>query len=299
MGSQRILLTGATGFIGTQVLRHLTSAGQVHCTSRHLQEATTDVHWHEVDLKDSGACEAVIRKVRPDILVHCAWNTDHGEFWEAKDNVQWLEAGMALFTAFVECGGARIIGCGTCAEYPGDTAQPASEDVAIAPSDPPTLYGRSKLALLHHLQSLDVSHAWARIFLAYGVGEDRRRLVPSICCALQTGREARCSSGRQVRDFMDVRDLGRAIALLAASEVEGPVNLGSGTPASIAEVATRLGELSDRTDLIRLGALPDRPGEPPVLIPDTRKQNGELGFSPAITLEQGLADAAAYWSTLC
>lgn len=296
MAERRLLLTGATGFVGRQLLPQLGSAYQIHCTSRR-ELRSGDATWHQVDLRDPDACRRLVAETRPKLLIHTAWNTEHGLFWEADDNSDWLEAGRALFSAFVEHGGTRIIGCGSCAEYTGESSQPRREDERESGEEPSTRYGRAKLALFHYLRTLNVEHAWARIFLAYGPGEDQRRLVPSIARALLSGEPAECSSGRQLRDFLDVRDLGRALAMLATSRVTGPINLGHGEERSIADVAMLLGQLAGRTDLVRLGALPDRPGEPLRLVPDLTRQAKELGFSPKISLRHGLADALKLAST--
>jgi nucleoside-diphosphate-sugar epimerase len=289
MGRPRLLLTGATGFVGRQVLEHLGPAYDVHCTSRQMQRAD-DAAWHQVDLRDPDTCRQLIADIRPDILIHAAWNTEHGIFWEADDNADWLHAGRALFSAFADYGGARVIGCGSCAEYAGESSEPRRESEDQSGAEPATSYGRAKLALFQHLRTLRVEHAWARIFLAYGRGEDQRRLVPSIARALLRGEPAACSSGRQLRDFIDVRELGRAVAMLASSSVTGSINLGQGEECSIADVAMLLGNIAGRPDLIRLGALPDRAGEPQRLVPDLTRQRDELGFAPEITLRQGLCD---------
>lgn len=296
MTGPRVLLTGATGFVGHQVLPHLCSAYQIHCTSRG-ERRTNDATWHQVDLRDPDSCRRLIAEIRPNLLIHTAWNTEHGLFWEAEDNADWLEAGRALFSAFIEHGGARVIGCGSCAEYVGESSRPRQESEDQGGAVPTTRYGRAKLALLRYLRGLKVEHAWARIFFAYGPGEDQRRLVPSIARALVSGEPAPCSSGRQLRDFMDVRELGRALAMLASSRVTGSINLGQGEECSIADVAMLLGQLAGRSDLVRIGALPDRPGEPLRLVPDLTRQANELGFAPKISLRQGLEDALKSAST--
>ena len=292
---RRLLLTGARGFVGRQARPHLEGSFELHCTSTE-RIAETSGTWHQVDLRDPAACVELVERVRPEILVHTAWNTRHGEFWEAEDNADWLEAGRALFTAFAGAGGQRIVACGSCAEYPGAAGQPRREDEAIDPSDVATRYGRAKLALLEHLRGLPVQFAWARIFFAYGLYEDARRLVPSVVRAVLRGEPARASSGRQMRDFIDIRDLGRALAQLAGAPLNGVINLGHGTSVTIGTLVSTIGELAGRPDLIRLGALPDRPGEAPVLVPDLSRQTRELGFLPAIGLREGLGDALAFWA---
>lgn len=291
----RLLLTGATGFIGRQVLRQLGDRFEIHCTSREPKEASDN--WHPIDLRDPSACIALIEAIHPEILVHTAWNTTHGEFWESTDNDDWLEAGRALFSAFARAGGRRIVGCGSCAEYPGISNRPRQECETIQLSEPETRYGRAKLALMAHLGDLPIDYAWGRIFHPYGEHENRHRLVPSIATALRDGRPALCSSGRQVRDFIDVRELGRSISLLAQSSINGVINLGQGVPTAIAQLAFLLGEIAGRPELIELGALPDRVGEPALLVPDLARQTKELGFCPAIDLRAGLSDALKYWAT--
>ena len=99
-----------------------------------------------------------------------------------------------------------------------------------------------------------------------------------------------------MRDFIDIRDLGRALAQLAGAPLNGVINLGHGTSVTIGTLVSTIGELAGRPDLIRLGALPDRPGEAPVLVPDLSRQTRELGFLPAIGLREGLGDALAFWA---
>lgn len=292
MSGGRILLTGATGFVGAEVLARLTDGREVHAVSRVARTGPGGVVWHRADMTDGAACEALVREVRPDTLIHCAWETEHGVFWEADSNEAWRAAGARLFSVFAETGGRRIVATGTCAEYgPSDLPLSESDDTAR----PATAYGRAKLGLLRHLETLDVSWAWVRVFNAFGAREDGRRFVPSVARALAEGRVAKCSSGRQIRDFIDVRDLGRAVAMLAGHPFEGPVNIGSGAPRPLGDVARLLGEIAGRPDLIGLGQLPDRVGEPPVLVPDITRQ-AALGFVPAIALEHGLRDAWQAWS---
>jgi nucleoside-diphosphate-sugar epimerase len=293
---RRVLLTGARGFVGRQVRLRLENQYDLHCTSRRAVAGVSGT-WHSADLRDPDACAQIIERVRPELLVHTAWNTEHGEFWEAEDNEAWLRAGCALFTAFAESGGKRIVACGSCAEYPGASDFPRREDEAIAPDDAGTRYGSAKLALLEHLRALPVEYAWARIFFAYGPHEDRRRLVPSVIRSVLRGAPASTSSGRQLRDFIDVRDLGRAIALLVDAPLKGVINLGHGTRTTIATLASTIGELAGRPDLIRLGELPDRPGEALALVPDLTRQTSELRFLPEIGLREGLEDAIAFWAT--
>jgi nucleoside-diphosphate-sugar epimerase len=291
----RLLLTGATGFVGRQVLPHLAHTFELHGASRGEQPPGS-LTWHTADLRDADQCRRLVTDIRPAYLVHLAWNTEQDRFWEAADNDDWLEGSRALCRAFAASGGARLVVTGSCAEYAGSSPEPRRESEDEGDARPATRYGRAKLELLQSLRELGVPYAWARIFFPYGPNEGERRLVPSIARALLRGEPADCSSGRAIRDFIDVRELGRAIAMLITSDVNGSINLGQGERTRIADVANLLGELAGRPDLIRLGARPDRPNEPQILVPDLERQRSHLGFEPRIGLREGLGAALEWWS---
>jgi nucleoside-diphosphate-sugar epimerase len=102
------------------------------------------------------------------------------------------------------------------------------------------------------------------------------------------GKPAQCSHGRQVRDFIYVDDVARAFAVLLDSGYEGALNVGTGEAVTIAEVAQAAATAAGRPELLELGALPSRAGEPDVLLADTAKLR-RLGFIPRWSLAEGMA----------
>jgi len=245
--------------------------------------------WHEADLLNDAAMRALLRDVRPTVLVHAAWYVAHGRFWTASENADWVEASTALGEAFAAQGGRRLVGLGSCAEYDWEDAAeaPWPETRRIAPA---TSYGRAKAALAGRWAGLHgVSFAWARLFHLFGPGEHPDRLVPSVMRALVEGREAATASGRPRRDFASTAFLGRGLAALAATDVQGPVNVASGVPVAIRTVVEAIGRITGRPDLLRPGALPDRPGEPPWIVADTTRLRRDVGFAEIARLEDDLA----------
>ncbi|MDO9706984.1 NAD-dependent epimerase/dehydratase family protein [Paracraurococcus lichenis] len=288
--AERLLLTGATGFVGRALLAPLAARGfELHAVARHAGEGAAT--WHSADLMDEGAMRALLRDVRPAVLVHAAWYVTHGRFWTAPENADWVEASTALGESFAEFGGRRLIGLGTCAEYDwnGEGRAPWAESRRIAPATP---YGRAKAELCARWLALGVrcgpSVAWARLFHLFGPGEHPERLVPAVMRALLEGREAATGSGRPVRDFASTPWLGRALAALTASGVTGPVNLASGRPVAIRAVVKTIARIAGRPDLLRLGSLPDRAGEPPFIAADTTRLREEVGFAEPFDLEAEL-----------
>jgi nucleoside-diphosphate-sugar epimerase len=287
---ERVLLTGATGFVGRQLVAPLLARGvALHAVSRGAPLPRLGVTWHRADLLAEGV--ALIRDVRPALLIHAAWFVEHGRFWTAPENRDWLEASDRLARAFVEGGGRRILGVGSCAEYAeadGDDEAPWPETRRIAPATP---YGRAKAELAARLARLPVSVAWARLFHLFGPGEHPDRLVPSVARALAAGQPARIASGRPVRDIAPTCFAGEALAALALSDVTGPVNVATGEGRSIAAVARILADAAGCPDLLRLGALPDRPGEVPCMVADVTRLRREVGFAGAPEVERALRAA--------
>jgi nucleoside-diphosphate-sugar epimerase len=112
---------------------------------------------------------------------------------------------------------------------------------------------------------------------------------------LLAGAPAAISTGSQVRDFLHVDDCGAAFAALVDSDVTGSVNVGSGIGTATVDVARTIARVVGRDDLLQVGALPDRPDEPPRLVADASRLHREVGFTPRFDLESGLRDVVEWW----
>ena len=296
----RILLTGASGFVGSQALASLVAAqADAHAVSRQRPPVDGAFEWHQADLLAPGAAQGLVSEIRPDCILHLAWCVEHGKFWTDPANLDWVAATLALARAAADTGVRRFVGTGTCYEYDWPAEGPCDE--YATPLAPHMLYDVSKdscrRVLAAFFEGRQVAFSWARLFFLYGPGEAQGRLVSSIARALLAGEPALCSAGLAERDFMDVRDAGAALAALAMSEVQGIVNIGTGAASRVADIAQQLGRLAGRPELVKLGALPDRPGEPPRIVARTERLHGEVGFIGGRSLEQGLDEALSFWRT--
>jgi nucleoside-diphosphate-sugar epimerase len=296
---KRVLLTGASGFIGRHSLAPLLAHQyEVHAVSSRPQpDNGSAVRWHQADLLDSNELAALLISVRPTHLLHLAWYAEPGKYWTSEKNLEWVSASLNLLTEFVRQGGQRIVIAGTCAEYDWRYGQ-CSEDVT--PLSPATLYGNSKHALQILLAALarqtSLSAAWGRIFFLFGPHEHPSRLVASVTRSLLKGEPALATSGEQIRDYLHVQDVAEAFVALLDSAVTGPVNIASGQPVAVRDINLTLAKLCQRPDLLRLGVLPTRPDDPPKLTADIRRLHNEVGWRPAYTLEQGLEHTVNWWA---
>jgi nucleoside-diphosphate-sugar epimerase len=297
----RVLITGASGFIGTPLARALIQRGyEVHGLSRSTPPSEFGgIHRRRIDLLQPGAPARAIAETRPDIVVHLAWETAHGSFWESPHNTQWIAATLELARAFVEMRGSRFVGMGSCAEYSWQQVQPGEALRECSPALPSTCYGRAKKACFERLAQLfeseRVPFAWGRLFFPYGPGDRRPALVPTIIRALISGDPANISSGTQVRDFIYIDDVVSALVALAESTASGAFNLSTGHGTPVAAMAETIAAECGQSDLLRPGALPDREGEPAWLVGSPRKIKLEIGWSPRISVDDGIRSTVHWW----
>jgi nucleoside-diphosphate-sugar epimerase len=283
----RVLVTGATGFIGRHAAPLLAERGyEVH--------AVGSAH---ADLLDPAAAESLVQRVQPSHLLHFAWYAVPGKFWTAPENAAWVEASIRLLRAFADGGGERVTMSGSCAEYDWSGNGVLSEH--DTPLRPATYYGDCKRALASVAGGLaaerGLGFAWGRIFFAYGPHEPPGRLVSQVAEALVKGEPAPVSEGTQRRDFLHARDVAAAFVALLDSGVEGPVNIGSGHAVPVREVVSLIGEAAGHPELVRFGEVPQRPGDPAVIEADVARLRDEVGWHPAVPLEQGIRETVEWW----
>jgi nucleoside-diphosphate-sugar epimerase len=299
----KVLLTGATGFIGAPVARELALAGhEVHAMvvpndagRARLSDVSAKMRFHDADLLDRRAVRACVADVRPDLAIHLAWYAVPADYIHHEINYDLVAASVHLAQKLFDVGCKRLVAAGTCFEYDLSREAPLREDAPVAPF---TVYGACKLALFGMLRELararKASFVWPRFFFLYGPHEPAPRLVPAVARALLGGERARVSKGDQVRDFSHVADAARAVAAVAASDLEGAVNVGSGEPTPVREVVRAIAEICGGVDRVDWGAVAQREGDPAYVCADTTRLRS-TGFEPRFDLRAGLADAVAWW----
>jgi nucleoside-diphosphate-sugar epimerase len=295
---KKVLLTGASGFIGRHCIEPLLVRGyEIHALSfKGPAAAVPGVQWHRANLLEPGAGRSLLQDVKPSHLLHLAWFVVPGQLISSPENFSWVRASLELVQQFAESGGSRLMVSGSGYEYDWRYGY-CSE--TLTPAVPNTVYGSCKQALNLLVGALagqaSLSVAWARVFFLYGPHEHPQRLVPSIILSLLRGESAKSSHGRQIRDYLHVQDVADGLVAVFDSEFAGNVNVSSGRSTTIREIVLTIGQLCDRPDLIQLGAIPARANDAPMVVGNNARIVADVGWLPKYDLDAGLRHTIDWW----
>ena len=265
-----ILVTGAGGFVGRQICKALAAAGheviELHRTGAAEAGSALSRTTDDLFSEDEEGLRALLAGVNT--VIHAAWYAEPGKYETSLRNLDCLAGTVRLGKAAIEAWVERFVGLGTCAEYDFDRAEredafPLEPDARLGPT---SVYGAAKaaafLALNRAMDQAQLPFAWCRLFLLFGEGEDKRRLLPHVMDRIKAGAPVDLTEGKQIRDFLDVSVAGRMIADIATSSVTGPVNVCSGRAVSVRDFIVSRLPRTDELSLLRFGARAMRPGEP-------------------------------------
>lgn len=246
------------------------------------------------DLGDPAQLAEALGAADPEICIHLAWRGWAGQA-EPEENLTSVAGSLNLLKLLPQLGCRRLVTAGTCFEY-ALGSEPLEEE---GPLDPLNIYALSKAAF-HDIawsfgELYDLEVVVARLFYSYGPAEDARRVVPAITRSLLNGDPARITPGEQVRDYLHVEDVASALRAVAFSSMRGAVNIASGEPVTIADLARTIGEVVGRPELIEVGAMPYREGDPMHIVADASRLRREIGWSPGFDLRSGIADTVDWW----
>jgi nucleoside-diphosphate-sugar epimerase len=297
----RVLITGATGFIGSHLTRRLVADGaDVHALTStvssvyptRLLDLRDQLTMHEGSLEDRSAMDSVVAAARPEFVFHLGAYTHVGKSWQRVDeciqvNVQGT---VNLLQALTATDYRRFVYTGTSEIY-GDVPVPFREDGPVNPVSP---YSVAKYAGERYCRMFVQGRGWpivmVRPFNAYGPGQTPDRVIPEIIGRALRGGRLAMTKGLQTREFNYVEDLADGFIRAATAEgVEGEViNLGGGPEVSMRDLATTILQLMGNPVVPEFGALAERPTEIMRMYADTEKTRRLLGYTAPTSLEDGL-----------
>lgn len=264
----KIIVTGATGFVGRHVVNQLLNEGyEVLVIARSTDRARTFSWFQSVqciscDLHKN--FQPVVNLAKDvDAIVHLAWNglPNYRSFFHIGQN---LIADLNFLSAVINAGIKHLLVTGTCLEY-GMQYGPLTEDMETRPTTP---YGLAKDMLCKSLQALQkeltFTLQWVRLFYMFGNGQNQNSLLAQLDHAIASGQTTfNMSVGDQLRDYMPVTDVASSIVkLVRHPEVNGVINCCSGKPISILDLVTERCQMKESNITLNRGYYPYPDYEP-------------------------------------
>lgn len=308
LSGRRVLITGASGFIGSHLTRRLVKDGaEVHALTSsvssiypaRLLDLRQSVTLHEASLDDRGAMELLAAEVQPEYVFHLGAYTHVGKSWTRVDEcIQVnIQGTVNLLMALLPHGFSRFVNIGTSEIY-GDIEVPFNEEDKVHPISP---YSVSKHTAEEYCRlfadARKLPLVRVRPFNAYGPMQSPDRVIPEIITRALQGQPLKMTQGVQTREFNYVEDLADGFVHIAtAPGIDGDLfNVGCGREVSMRDLATLILELMGNPITAEFGALPERPIEIYRMHADTAKTASRVGWTSKISLEEGLERTIAWY----
>jgi UDP-glucose 4-epimerase len=294
LSGRRLLVTGASGFIGTRLCRRAAEQGAiVHAVSRRAREEAGDVRWEQGDLTDEAVAHDLVNRVRPDIVLHLAGEASGGRGRELvlpmlRAN---LLAAVNVLLACAEAGCSRVVLAGSLEEPDAGDPDAVAQSPYAAAKWGALTYARH----LHAVHELPVVHL--RVFMVYGPEQlGLHKLVPYVIVSLLRGEAPQLTAATRAVDWVFVDDVVDAFLLSAvAPRVDGrSLDIGSGKLVTVRDVVMRLRELVGNDVEPAFGAIPDRRLER-LRVADPTTAAEALGWRPETPLNDGLARTVEFY----
>lgn len=298
LDGRRVLVTGATGFLGRHLLPALLTEGAaVHAIDRTPRLSGDEaVRWHTADVTDAATLHAAVAAARPDAVVHLA---AYGASADQRDEARMRAVNVDGTRTLLEALGpaVRLVMTGTCAEY-GHATGAAVETMPCRPVSP---YAVTKHAAVR--QVVDEARRTGRASVVlrpygpYGPDDHPTRVIPSVISGLLRGEVVEVTGGRQRRDFSYVTDHVEALILALLTGGLGPgaiYNVGSGAGVSLRDALERVAAAVGGPGRLAFGARPYRDDEIWEMVPDVSAAARDLGFRAEVSFEEGLARTVAW-----
>lgn len=293
---KRAIITGATGAIGTALIKDLVGANiEVLVFTRRDSKRNQNVESHPLvtvlycSLEELAEIKNDTGKVY-DVFYHFAWAGTAGagrnDMYLQNQNVKYALDAVAAARRF---GCHTFIGAGSQAEY-GRAEGRLKPDTPVFPE---MGYGYAKLCAglmtREYAHQLGMRHIWARVLSVYGPNDGAQSMVMSTICKLKAGEIPQFTMGEQMWDYLYSSDAAYAFRLLGEKGHDGKVYvLGSGKAKPLAEYIKVIRDMAAPNQKIALGAIPYGEKQVVYLCADISELEKDIGFCPEVSFEQGI-----------
>lgn len=277
LSDKRVLVTGATGLIGQELIKPLQDQGfDVYATTRRGVYENKNVHWFCMDLFDEYSINLIMRDVKPKYLLNMAWCT-RGDYLNSVVNYQFMNTGMNLLHYFNENGGKRAVFAGTCFEYKFKD-EPLKETDELDCGKTVYTFCKNKLRETSEdfCNKHNINFGWGRIFYVYGKNEDKSRLTGMVIDKLSRNEQVVITSGNLQKDYMYSKDIANAFTCFLDTNVNGVVNICSGKAVYIRDYVMKIANIMGKENLVVFKDRAD--SQPKIIVGDNSRLKKQVGY---------------------
>ena len=278
---KKIIVTGINGLIGQYISKPLEKLGfEVFGIGTKTIEKN---NYFSIDLNDHIKLENIFKEIRPEYLIHLAWDTKKG-YLDSEANFDLLYSSIKMLKYFKENGGKRSVFIGTCFEYKfKDTPLKENDEL-----NPTTIYAKTKNYLREiseiYCSKHGIDFCWGRIFYTYGENENPNRLFPHIINSLKENKKVSINYSQLKKDYIFAGDIAKSIALIIDSNINGIINLCTSNAVSLEEIALSIAKKFNKINLLELKKLDTE--EPKIIVGDNSRLVNKIGFNDFITVDE-------------
>ena len=287
LSSKRVLVTGATGLIGTELAEPLLEKGfEIYAITIDNENPDNGIHWIKGNLFDTEFIKKTIDDLKPTHLLNMAWCTT-GDYLKSDMNYQFLSAGLNLLRYFKDNGGKRAVFVGTCFEYQFKDS-PLKETDALDANRTTYSFCKNKLHEIadYFCSQHQIDFSYGRIFYVYGHNEAKTRLTGMVIDKLSKNEQVVIKSASLFKDYMYAKDIASAFVALLDSKVLGTVNICTGKAVSIKEFVSEIAHQMGKENLV---VFQDEPSnQPPIIVGDNTRLIKEVEYIPKYTIKQAV-----------
>lgn len=284
---KKVLLTGATGLIGKELIKPLLENNyEIFAISRKPLQNINNITWLIGDLFDSQFIKYCCEKARADILVHLAWKVTK-DYANSNENFSFLANSISLLQEFQHNGGKQVFFCGSYFEYEF-SQEKLSEQSPLAPEKMTYTFCKDELRKIaeNFCRQNTMDFCYGRLFNVFGHNEEKNRLTRQILDNLFADREVVIKSGPLQKDYMYSREIANAIAAVIKNNVQGSINICTGKPIAIKDIALTIARKLHKEHLVNFHD--DFGSQPLCIYGDNTKLLTETDYRPHYTFEQAI-----------
>jgi nucleoside-diphosphate-sugar epimerase len=240
---KKILITGSTGFIGKNLIKNIPKLHKLYCISR-KKIISKNINYIQANLFNKRRVEQILKELKPDYLIHLAWEAKPKKYLHAKSNIKWVEASKNIFLHFCKNKGKKAILIGSILENDLNSKFFYEKPINARLKKGKNLYNISKIKFYNQAKIIskryNVKFVWARIAWLYGPYENKQRLIPKLIYSLKNQKKMEISNPMNSINILHVKDVVNLIYLFLFNKIYGVVNLANSNTFRIIDIVNLL-----------------------------------------------------------